>query len=126
MERNISIRRRTKSCSNPTVDYNAMCSGAVNFKTDLIGSWDWPEHGIPGKIDSTVIYRVKQYPSCENGLVGIVQIQDTTASDDLDWVLGEGFHLDSQSKKKINGYRSLVLMMLKTTRRLLHRLNECG
>lgn len=31
----------------PTVDYNAMCSGAVNFKTDLIGSWDWPEHGIP-------------------------------------------------------------------------------
>jgi len=75
----------------PTVDYNAMCSGAVNFRTDLIGSWDWPEHGIPGKIDSTVIYRVKQYPSCDNGLVGIVQIQDTTASDDLDWVLGGRF-----------------------------------
>ncbi|RGP81956.1 conjugal transfer protein TraN [Vibrio cholerae] len=75
----------------PTVDYNAMCSGAVNFKTDLIGSWDWPEHGIPGKIDSTVIYRVNQYPTCDNGLVGIVQIQDTTASDDLDWVLGGRF-----------------------------------
>ncbi|EOX1519403.1 conjugal transfer mating pair stabilization protein TraN [Vibrio cholerae] len=75
----------------PTVDYNAMCSGAVNFKTDLIGSWDWPEHGIPGKIDSTVIYRVKQYPTCDNGLVGVVQIQDTTASDDLDWVLGGRF-----------------------------------
>ncbi|EKO3920692.1 conjugal transfer mating pair stabilization protein TraN [Vibrio metschnikovii] len=75
----------------PTVDYNAMCSGAVNFKTDLIGSWDWPEHGIPGKIDSTVIYRVNQYPTCDNGLVGVVQIQDTTASDDLDWVLGGRF-----------------------------------
>lgn len=59
----------------PKVDFNAMCSGAVNFKTDLVGSWDWAEHGLPGKIDSTVIYRVNQYPTCENGLVGVVQIR---------------------------------------------------
>ncbi|HCP2071632.1 TPA: conjugal transfer mating pair stabilization protein TraN [Escherichia coli] len=75
----------------PKVDFNAMCSGAVNFKTDLVGSWDWAEHGLPGKIDSTVIYRVNQYPTCENGLVGVVQIQDTTESDDLEWILGGKF-----------------------------------
>lgn len=75
----------------PTVDYGEMCTGAVNFKTDLIGSWDWIEHGIPGAIDSSVIYSVKQYPSCDNGLVGVVQIQDTRSDDDLEFILGGKF-----------------------------------
>lgn len=75
----------------PTVDYNEMCSGAVNSKTELIGSWDWIEHGIPGAVDSSVIYSVKQHPSCDNGLVGVVQIQDTRADDDLEFILGGKF-----------------------------------
>ncbi|WP_265178749.1 conjugal transfer mating pair stabilization protein TraN [Aeromonas salmonicida] len=77
----------------PTVDFNEVCGGAVNSKTDLVGSWDWAEHGLPGKVDSTVIYEVKQYPSCENGLVGIVQIKDTNEEDDLEWILGGKFSL---------------------------------
>lgn len=75
----------------PRIDYNAICGDSVASKTDLVGSWDWTSHGLPGKPDSTVNYRVKQMPTCENNLVGIVQIEDTKHTDDLDFSLGGKF-----------------------------------
>lgn len=75
----------------PVVDFSAMCQDAINTNTKLIGSWDWPDHGIPGQTDSTVIYRVIENPTCHNGLVGTVQIQDSREDDDIEWILAGHF-----------------------------------
>lgn len=75
----------------PTLDYESLCSDAKASQTQLVGSWDWLSHGLGGKVDSTVIYSVNQYPTCENGLVGTVQIRDTNSSSDTDYILAGKF-----------------------------------
>lgn len=80
-----------KVAAIPTVDMKALCGGAVSSKTQLVGAWDWADSGIPGSIDSTVAYAVLQYPSCENQMVGVVQIKDLQDSDDREYVLGGKF-----------------------------------
>lgn len=72
----------------PVLDYNEVCQGGKFSYTDFVGAWDWIHHGLGGKIDSTVWYRSLENPSCENGLVGVVQIQDTKTGSDVDYVLG--------------------------------------
>lgn len=81
-----------KAASIPIVNYAEVCGGGRAFKTDLVGAWDWINHGLVGNVDSTVDYTVVEYPSCDNSLVGVIQIRDTNASNDTDWVLGGRFN----------------------------------
>ena len=81
------------SMNIPTVKFEDVCTGANNYKTDLVGSWDWIEHGLGGTVDSTVHYRVLEFPTCDNNLIGKVQIQDTSTSSDTKFVLGGKFSL---------------------------------
>lgn len=67
----------------PHIDYDAVCSSdSKASQTDHLGTWDWVSNGLSGKFDSTVYYRVLQKPTCDNGLVGRVQIQDTSGGHD--------------------------------------------
>lgn len=75
----------------PKLDFNEICSGGKAYRTDFVGVWDWVGHGIPGRIDSSVAYNVLETPTCDNGLVGKLQIRDTTSSSDIDWILGGNF-----------------------------------
>ncbi|PXF29821.1 conjugal transfer protein TraN [Pokkaliibacter plantistimulans] len=85
----------------PKLDQVAICgeSGSIN-KTQLVGAWDWIDSGIEGDVDSSVYYQVNQIPSCENGLIGVVQIQDTTESDSDDFVLGGKFEFRFINQKQ--------------------------
>lgn len=44
-----------------------------------------------GPLDTTVIFRELQRPSCENGFIGRYQIEDRTKGSDPEWVLGGTF-----------------------------------
>lgn len=82
-----------KKANIPVVNYAQLCGGGRAYKTELVGAWDWIDHGLVGSVDSTVNYTVIEFPSCENQLVGTVQIRDTTSNSDLDYVLGGRFNL---------------------------------
>lgn len=75
----------------PKVDYGAVCDDPEASYTQFVAAWDWTGHGIPGPVDSTVWYRSLQHPTCDNGLKGKIQIQDTKGGGDTDWVLGGKF-----------------------------------
>lgn len=75
----------------PKLEYDSVCSEKGISYSEYVAAWDWIDHGIPGTPDSTVMYRDLQAPSCENGLVGRVQIQDSTKDDDLKFTLGGKF-----------------------------------
>lgn len=77
----------------PTIDYDAVCANSLVSEGKVLGTWDWVAHGFGGSVDTTVWYRVLEVPSCENGLVGKVQIQDTTQSSSTEHVLGGHFGL---------------------------------
>lgn len=81
----------------PTLDFDELCANSIVSEGKTIGIWDWANHGIPGPIDSTVIYRVLSYPTCENGLKGVVQIQDTSVSSSDEYVLGGNYLLSLTS-----------------------------
>jgi len=74
----------------PVVDYDALC---VQNKTigRLAGAWDWTGSPFPAPTDSTVWYRVLQEPTCDNQLVGRIQIEDTTKSGSLNFELAGRF-----------------------------------
>lgn len=75
----------------PQLEYDKVCSsGSVSY-SEFVAAWDWIDHNIPGTPDSTVYYRDLQAPSCDNGLVGRVQIEDSTVDDDTQFVLGGKF-----------------------------------
>lgn len=69
----------------PKLDYQKVCGEAINSKGDLVGAWDWVDHGL-GMTDSTVNYNVLQMPDCNNGLVGIAQVADTKSDSELNYV----------------------------------------
>lgn len=76
----------------PTVSYNSVCrDNYVASRGVLLNAYDWTGHGYPGAVDTSVNYNVIQHPSCDNDLVGVVQIQDTDISDDTDFLLGGQF-----------------------------------
>jgi len=83
----------------PTVDYDSVCKDADVSYSEFANAWDWTGHDIPGPIDSTVWYRSLQDPTCANGLVGRVQIQDTSGGDDPKYVLGGRFKYQFKSFK---------------------------
>lgn len=83
----------------PTVDYDSVCKDADVTYSEFANAWDWTGHDIPGPIDSTVWYRSLQDPTCANGLVGRVQIQDTSGGDDPKYVLGGRFKYQFKSFK---------------------------
>lgn len=80
-----------KTAKIPALDYQAICSGGAAYKTDHVGTWDWAGSGLPGDVDSSVDYTVVTPPTCENGLVGVLQIRDTASSDDLRYLLSGNF-----------------------------------
>lgn len=81
----------------PSVDYSSICNNDYKASvkasvTDYIGARDWLGHGLSGSFDSTIYYRSLQSPSCDNGLVGVVQIQDTSGgSDGGKYIMGGQF-----------------------------------
>lgn len=77
----------------PTVDYNSICNKDYKASvTDLVGAKDWLGHGLSGSFDSTVSYRAVQSPSCDNDLVGVVQIQDwSSGADGGKYIMGGHF-----------------------------------
>ena len=78
----------------PKLDFDQICGGdVVVTDTRPVGAWDWSGHGF-GRPDSSVWYRFLENPSCSNGLVGKVQIQDTSSSSDTSWVLGGRFQFN--------------------------------
>ncbi len=83
----------------PTVDFDSVCKDADVTYSEFAAAWDWTGHDIPGPIDSTVWYRSLQNPTCENGLVGKVQIQDTSGGSDPKYVLGGRFKYQFKSLK---------------------------
>lgn len=75
----------------PKMDYNEWCTGGDGYASKTIGKWDWAHSGIPGPLDSTVVYSVLQQPSCSNDLVGRVRIRDTKGGSNPKFVLAGRF-----------------------------------
>lgn len=68
------------------VNYQEYCSDNAT-QIDLIGTSHWTEHGLGGKLDTSITHKVLTHPTCENGLKATVQLRDTKTDDDLEYTL---------------------------------------
>lgn len=93
----------------PTLDYEQLCGGDGASISREVGHWDWPDSSVGGTQDSTVHYRVLNLPTCENGLKGKIQIEDTTKSSDTEFKLSGRFlfHI-GKVKKDVWGPESCI------------------
>jgi conjugal transfer mating pair stabilization protein TraN len=77
----------------PAIDYAAVCLGGKGTTVQLLGTFAWPEAPVSGdKFDPSTDYNVLQMPSCENGLVGVFQLDDTGSGEEW-FKYGAGFQL---------------------------------
>lgn len=72
------------------VNYEDFCGANVS-QVDHIGTGVWPEHGLGGKLDTTIDHKITMQPTCENGLKARVQIRDQKSESDLEWTLSGEF-----------------------------------
>jgi hypothetical protein len=63
----------------PVVDAGQACQPSAAFGWTAA---QWQGANVPGKFDASACYHLLQPPTCENGLVGIAQIQDNCSSGD--------------------------------------------
>lgn len=59
------------------LDVDAVCNAGSSYRVRLVKSVDWPEAPVPGEYDASYTISVLQKPTCANGLVGKVQLNDT-------------------------------------------------
>ncbi len=69
----------------PVVDFNQLCPAGAGTQVVQAGAWDWPSGPVAGELDSSTCYRVLQAPSCANGLVGSVQLDDNCDEVGTQW-----------------------------------------
>lgn len=75
------------------VDWEYACK-QNNTQITYLGVSHWSgsvSHVGGGQHDNSVRYRMLQAPSCGNGLIAKMQIEDTKKSSDTSWVLGGSF-----------------------------------
>jgi conjugal transfer mating pair stabilization protein TraN len=60
----------------PKLDYDALCGSGATYRSRLVKTVDWPEAPVPGEYDASYTATVLQKPTCANGLVGQVQLDD--------------------------------------------------
>ena len=64
----------------PVVDYQSVCGQGVKSLYQFLGTAHWYEAPVRGKFDDSVCYKVLKDPTCDNGLVGQLQIIDNCSS----------------------------------------------
>ncbi len=69
----------------PVFDFNQLCPAGAGTRVQFVGAWDWPGGPVAGELDSSTCYRVLQAPSCANGLVGSVQLDDNCDEVGTQW-----------------------------------------
>ncbi len=69
----------------PVVDRATICIAGAPTVVEPAGTWDWPDAPVWGEFDASSCYRVLQTPTCDNGLVGIVQLDDNCDDVGEDW-----------------------------------------
>lgn len=78
----------------PKVDFDAVCKSGNTVTYDGYVRWDDPP--LPGITDRSVYYRILQEPSCENGLIGIVQSEDAQHNRENNENLAAIFHFSAR------------------------------
>lgn len=80
----------------PKLEYDDFCGkGKPKFIVSAGVNYFWNGHGLPGSQDTTAYMRNLEMPTCENGLKGTVQVQDTKGGyDGGKYILSGGFRLD--------------------------------
>ncbi|QSA98080.1 conjugal transfer mating pair stabilization protein TraN [Methylococcus sp. EFPC2] len=59
-----------------TLDYDAVCGSGAPYRVRLAKIVDWPEAPVPADYDASYAATVIQKPTCTNGLVGKVRLDD--------------------------------------------------
>lgn len=65
----------------PTLDYAALCASGTVYRSRLVKTVDWPEAPVPGAYDGSYTATVLQPPTCANGLVGVLRLDDDGGRD---------------------------------------------
>ena len=60
----------------PRLDVPALCDGTGEVSFELAALGTWADAPVPGDLDDSIAVATLQAPSCENGLVGVVQLVD--------------------------------------------------
>lgn len=92
----------TRNMLLSALDGSAYC-GDSETTISFNGLSHWyqsPSYVGGGPYDNTVNHRVLQHPTCENGMVGIFQVQDKSAGSDTNYVLGGAFDYTFTSYKR--------------------------
>jgi len=75
----------------PVLDYAEVCGGKVTT-VEHLATYAWADAPVSGDLDPSTDYRVLQTPTCENGLVGIFQLDDQGSGEEW-WKYAASFHL---------------------------------
>lgn len=71
----------------------------------------WHDNPISSDIDTSVGYRVLELPTCGNGMVGVVQIQDTSTEPTNEWILAGEFTFAWEGIAPDTGFGSGCIMV---------------
>lgn len=80
----------------PVLDYAEICGSGKNLAFTLNSAEPWFGSGFEdsNSVDASVFYKVLQAPSCANGLVGRVMVEDTDKDDSGTSLLNGTFFLE--------------------------------
>lgn len=82
------------TASVPILDYEDVCLQGEDYVFELESASPWYGSGFESgshHVDTTVYYKVLQKPSCANGLVGRVMVEDTNTGSGTKWLLNGTF-----------------------------------
>lgn len=67
--------------------FKNMCATDPDADFSKVSLAIWDGFSFPGEVDTSVNLTELQTPSCANGLVGKIYVQDTRVKDDTNWIL---------------------------------------